>query len=101
MPEQNGCTLTSKDLEYFDKLDSFVAVIRYIDGEWKMMKASLDGDKLNMTAEAEGTYATIVLAEDASSAKTGETVPYGFLLGAIVLAGASAWFFVKSRKVKA
>ncbi len=27
-------TLTSKDLEYFDKLESFVGVIRFVDGEW-------------------------------------------------------------------
>ncbi len=94
-------TLTSKDLEYFDKLESFVGVIRFVDGEWKLMKSSLDGDKLNMTAEDVGTYATIVLEEDATSAKTGELIPYGSLLGAVVLATAAAWFFIKSRKVKA
>ena len=48
-----------------------------------------------------GQHAVIVAVNEASSAKTGDTVPYGFIIGAVVLAAGAAWFFAKSRKVTA
>ena len=84
------------------KLDNFVGLVFYQDdGSWKWVDATVEGKNLNFTAESQGAYAVIISVDEATSAQTGETVPYGFILGAVVLAGAAVWFFAKSRKVKA
>lgn len=82
-------------------LDNFVGLMQFIDGKWVWIDAEVDGDLLIFTVDSLGVFATVVAVDDAASPATGESVPYGFILGAVVLAGAAGWFFVKSRKVKA
>ena len=84
-----------------DNLANFVGVIHFVDGAWEWVDAEVDGDTIKITVDSLGTFATVVAVDEATSAQTGETVPYGFIIGAVVLAGAAAWFFAKSRKVKA
>ena len=57
----------------------------------------LDGDKV--TYPSEGTCFDVYVVP-AESAGTGEAVPYGLIVAAVVLAGAAGWFFASSRKVK-
>lgn len=90
-------TITLKD----KNLDNFVALLHYVDGAWQWVDAEVDGDSLTFTVDSLSPFAIIVAVDEATSAKTGDTVPYGFIIGAVVLAGAAAWFFAKSRKVKA
>ena len=82
-------------------LDNFVALLHYVDGEWQWVDAEVDGEALNFTVDSLSPFAIIVAVDEASSAKTGDTVPYGFIIGAVVLAAGAAWFFAKSRKVTA
>lgn len=82
-------------------LDNFIALLHFVDGKWQWVDSEVEGDVLNFDADSLGAFATIVSVDEASSARTGDPVPYGFIIGAVVLAGAAAWFFVKSRKVKA
>lgn len=90
-------TITLKD----KNLDNFVALLHYVDGEFVWVDAEVDGDSLTFTVDSLSPFAIIVAVDEATSASTGDTVPYGFIIGAVVLAGAAAWFFAKSRKVKA
>ena len=90
-------TITLKD----KNLDNFVALLHYVDGAWQWVDAEVDGDSLTFTVDSLSPFAIIVAVDEATSANTGDTVPYGFIIGAVVLAGAAAWFFAKSRKVKA
>ena len=82
-------------------LADFVGLMQFIDGKWVWIDATVDGDVLEFTVDSLGVFATVVAVDEAASPATGENVPYGFILGAVVLAGAAGWFFVKSRKVKA
>lgn len=82
-------------------LDNFVALIHFVDGEWQWVDAEVDGEALNFAVDSLSPFAIIVAVDEASSAKTGDTVPYGFIIGAVVLAAGAAWFFAKSRKVTA
>ena len=82
-------------------LDNFVALLHFVDGAWEWVDAEVEGDALTFTAESLSPFAIIVAVDEAASAKTGDSIPYGFIIGAVVLAGAAAWFFTKSRKVKA
>lgn len=91
-------TLTLKN----KNLDNFVGVLQFVDGEWVWVDAEVDEDgNLVMTVDQLGVFAIVVAVDEAASPATGETVPYGFIIGAVVLLGAAAWFFVKSRKVEA
>ena len=90
-------TITLKD----KNLDNFVALLHYVDGAWQWVDAEVDGDSLTFTVDSLSPFAIIVAVDEATSANTGDTVPYGFIIGAVVLVGAAAWFFAKSRKVKA
>jgi len=49
----------------------------------------------------EGAPVVVVPAAVPQSVQTGESVPYGFILGAAVFAVAAVWFVVKSRKAQA
>ena len=82
-------------------LNNFVGLMQFINGKWEWIDAEVDGGKLIFSADSLGVFAIIVAVDEAASPATGETVPYGFILGAVVLVGAAAWFFTKSRKVKA
>lgn len=82
-------------------LDNFAALLQYVDGEWNWIDAEVNGDELSFEVDSLGTFAIIVFGEPATSAQTGESSPVFFLVGAVVLAGAAAWFFMKSRKVEA
>ncbi len=89
-------------LQVKDKnLDNFVALLHFVDGEWQWVDAKVNGDILSFDTDSLGSFATIVGVDEAVSPRTGEEAPYGFIIGAVVLAGAAAWFLVKSRKVKA
>ena len=83
-------------------LDNFVGIMQFVDGEWKWIDAEIDENgNLVLTVDQLGVFAIVVAVDDAVSPATGDSVPYGFILGAVVLAGAAGWFFAKSRKVKA
>lgn len=88
-------TLVNKNLA------NFVGVIHFVDGQWVWVDSEVDGENVKVTVDSLGAFAIVVAVEEAASAQTGETVPYGFIIGAVVLAGAAAWFFAKSRKVEA
>ena len=90
-------TITLKD----KNLDNFVALLHYVDGAWQWVDAEVADGALTFTVDSLSPFAIIVAVDEATSANTGDTVPYGFIIGAVVLAGAAAWFFAKSRKVKA
>lgn len=90
-------TITLKD----KNLDNFVALLHYVDGEFVWVDAEVADGALTFTVDSLSPFAIIVAVDEATSANTGDTVPYGFIIGAVVLAGAAAWFFAKSRKVKA
>ena len=81
-------------------LDNFVGIMQYVDGEWVWVDAEVDenGD-LVLTVDQLGVFAIITAVDESESPATGDTIPYGFILGAVVLAGAAAWFFAKSRKL--
>ena len=88
-----------------ENLKGFVALLHYVDGAFEWVDATVnekeDGDTLTFTVDSLGAFTIIVEVDESASAETGEAIPYGFIIGAVVLAGAAAWFFVKSRKVKA
>lgn len=82
-------------------LNNFVGLMQFVDGKWEWIDAEVDGGKLIFSVDSLGVFAIVTAVDEAASPATGETVPYGFILGAVVLVGAAAWFFTKSRKVKA
>ena len=82
-------------------LDNFVGVLHCVDGEWVWVDSEVDGDSVKITVDSLSPFAIVVAVDEATSAQTGETVPYGYIIGAVVLAAAAAWFFAKSRKVNA
>jgi len=90
-------TLTLKN----KNLDNFVAMLQYVDGAWQWVDAEVNGDEITFTVDSLGVFAVVVSVEEAASPDTGDSVPYGMIIGAVVLVGAAAWFFAKSRKVKA
>lgn len=90
-------TITLQD----KNLDNFAALLHFVDGEWQWVDAEVDGEALTFAVDSLSPFAVIVAVDEASSAKTGDTVPYGFIIGAVVLAAGAAWFFAKSRKVTA
>ena len=90
-------TITLQD----KNLDNFAALLHFVDGEWQWVDAEVDGEALTFAVDSLSPFAIIVAVDEASSAKTGDTVPYGFIIGAVVLAAGAAWFFAKSRKVTA
>ena len=83
------------------KVDNFVAMVQYVNGEWKFVNAHVDNGLVVATIDQFGEFAILGTLEEASSAQTGESMPYSYLIGAVILAGAAVWFFSKSRKVKA
>ena len=83
------------------KVDNFVAMVEYVNGEWKFVDAHVNDGLVVCNIEEFGEFAVLGSAEEASSAQTGESMPYSYLIGAVILAGAAVWFFSKSRKVKA
>lgn len=82
-------------------LADFVSLLQYVDGAWTWIDAEVDGDALTFSIESFGPFSIIVAGEPAASAPTGEATPVVFIAGAVVLAAAAAWFFMKSRKVEA
>lgn len=90
-------TITLKN----DNLDNFVALLQFVDGEWTWVDAEVKDNELTFTVDQLGVFAIVVAAEPATSAQTGETVSFGFIAAAVVLAVAAGYFFTKSRKVEA
>ena len=84
-----------------DNVDSFVALVHYVDGGFEWVDTEVKDGKISFKADSLSPFAVIVSVEEAASAKTGEAFPMGYVLGAVVLAGAAAWFFFKGRKVTA
>ena len=82
-------------------LANFVGLMQFVDGAWKWVDAEVVNGELKFTADSLGVFAIIVAVDEAAAPATGESVPYGFIIGAVVLIGAAAWFFAKSRKVRA
>jgi len=90
-------TITLKN----NNLANFAGLLHFVDGEWQWVDTEVDGDSATFTVDSLSPFAILVYVDEATSPATGDSIPYGFILGAVVLAGAAAWFFVKSRKVKA
>lgn len=85
----------------YANVDNFLALLHYVDGEWVWVDTEVKDGSLVFETESFGTFAIISLGTPAASADTGESAPVAFIVGAVVLAGAAAFFFMKSRKVEA
>lgn len=83
-----------------ENLANFVGNLHFGE-EVEFLEGEVEDDVVTFTTESLSPFAIMVTAEEATSAQTGEAMPYGYILGAVVLAGAAAWFFLKSRKVEA
>jgi LPXTG-motif cell wall-anchored protein len=82
-------------------LDNFAAFMFYNAGAFENLDSEIVNGNLESDISSEGTYAVFAFVDDAASPATGETVPYGTIIGAVILVGAAVWFFTKSRKVNA
>ena len=85
----------------YSNVDNFLALLHYVDGEWVWVDVEVEDGNLVFDTDSFGTFAIVSLGAPASSADTGESAPVAFIIGAVVLAGAAAFFFMKSRKVEA
>jgi len=80
-------------------LSDFAAAVCYENGQFVMKDSEVNADELTISGiAADGPVAFVVTVDAATSPNTGDTVPYGFFAGALVLVCAAAFFFVKSRK---
>ena len=84
-----------------ENVDDFTALLHFADGKWEWVDTEVKDGKITFQADSLSPFAMIVAVEETTSAKTGESFPVGYVLGAVVLLGAAAWFFFKSRKVTA
>ena len=100
--------VTDEDVKHPIKLvvkeyqkSGFVGAINYQDGHF--VKDEAENESFTVTVygiEKDGPVAFLARTYRLASPATGESVPYGFFAGALVLACAAAFFFIKSRKAE-
>ena len=82
-------------------LNNFLATLHFVNGTPEWVDSEVKDGNLSFSVDGLSPFAIVVTVDSATSPKTGENVPYGFITGAVILAVAAAWFFAKSRKVEA